>query len=220
MENALTVLKHLSCSLRRAVRPLPNLLSLREQVTFPPWGPRFLADCMKILHRFSCQAHSSYEILGYSVNYVRYTEIRCQHLLTERRYKGPVSKGRGPSLQFWFSWRGKQGVGSLLPPQRNGQRRRPQARLCPGQEMVRCLRQWWLLVVSRKERKYQWWSHGQVIEEGAGDGGRAAVVTGVFSCDLNKVSLVQRGGWKIRYRYRYRYATLNQGQKHICSSPV
>ena len=38
----------------------------------------------------------------------------------------------------------------------------------------------------------------QVIEEGAGGGGRAAVVQSVFHCDPNKVSLVQRGRWSIR----------------------
>lgn len=154
---SLTVLlKCLPCSLRRALRPLPNLLSDLEQVISPPWGLRVLVDTMKILYLFSRQGNSSYEILWYYVNSTRYSEIRCQHLLIA----GRRNVGRDPSLPSLGFPGGKPGVGE--PPTSTRSRwsggRASWALAWAGNGKM--LLSVMALSGSRKERKYQWWSHG------------------------------------------------------------
>lgn len=83
MENVSDHLKCLPSSLRRALRPVPNLLSDFEQVTSPSLGPQF-----------PCGKHENPIIL---CDLYQISDIRCQHLLIGRRNDAGVLKGRGLS---------------------------------------------------------------------------------------------------------------------------
>lgn len=83
MENVSDHLKCLPSSLRRALRPVSNLLSAFEQVTSPSLGPQF-----------PCGKHENPIIL---CELYQISEMRCQHLLIERRNDVGMFKGRGLS---------------------------------------------------------------------------------------------------------------------------
>lgn len=110
------------------------------------------------------------------------------------------------SLYFSFDsyHEGTKVLGNLLHPHRSKQSGGG-SRECPGlqlgQEMARCFCRGGLSVVLKRKGNIS----GEAMARGRRGGwGMATAVRGMLSCDPNKVSWVQRGGWRIRYRYRDR----------------